>query len=74
MKSEKLKGFTVGENISVLEVLQKINLNKKGFLIVTDSDGAFLGTLYDGDIRRACIRGVSVNDSITLSILRHLNI
>lgn len=65
MKSEKLKGFTVGENISVLEALQKINLNKKGFLIVTDSDGVVLGTLSDGDIRRAFIKGASVNDSIT---------
>lgn len=64
MKSEKLKSFTVGENISVLEALQKINLNKKGFLIVTDSDGVILGTLSDGDIRRAFIKGVSVNDSI----------
>ncbi|WP_320997788.1 CBS domain-containing protein [Enterocloster bolteae] len=48
----------------ILEALQKIDQNKKGFLIVTDSNGAVLGTLTDGDIRRALIKGFSVDDSI----------
>lgn len=64
MISEKLKAFTVEKNISIMEALKKIDKNKKGFLIVTDSSGAVLGTLTDGDIRRAFINGVSVDSSI----------
>lgn len=64
MVSEKLKVFIVEKNISIIEALQKIDQNKKGFLIVTDSNGAVLGTLTDGDIRRAFIKGFSVDDSI----------
>ena len=66
MTSEKLKAFIVEKDISILEALQKIDQNKKGFLIVTNSAGVVLGTLTDGDIRRAFIKGVSVDDSIAL--------
>ena len=61
---ERLKPFTVEENDSVLNALQKIDQNRKGFLIVTDSVGFVLGTLTDGDIRRAFIKGTRVEDPI----------
>lgn len=64
MVSEKLKGFIVENDISIIKALQKIDQNKKGFLIVTNSDEIVLGTLTDGDIRRAFIKGLRVDDSI----------
>ena len=64
MISERLRAFVIEQNSSIIEALQKIDHNKKGFLIVTDSNGAVLGTLTDGDIRRAFIKGASVEDSI----------
>lgn len=64
MISDNLKVFIVENNISIIDALQKIDQNKKGFLIVTDSNGAVLGTLTDGDVRRAFIKGFSVDDSI----------
>ena len=64
MISEKLKPFVVEENSRILEALQKIDQNKKGFLIVTDNNGIVLGALTDSDIRRAFIRGISVNEPI----------
>lgn len=64
MISDNLKAFIVENNISIIDALQKIDQNKKGFLIVTDSNGSVLGTLTDGDIRRAFIKGFAVNDSI----------
>lgn len=64
MTTDKLKVFIVEKDISIIEALQKIDQNKKGFLIITDSKGEVLGTLTDGDIRRAFIKGVSVDDSI----------
>lgn len=62
---DKLKSFVIDEHIAVLEALEKIDINKRGFLIVVDEYNTVLGTLTDGDIRRAFIKGVSVNDSVS---------
>ncbi len=64
MIADKLKQFTIDEHISVLNALQKIDHNKKGFLIVINNADVVLGTLTDGDIRRAFIKGTSVKESI----------
>lgn len=64
MNSDNLRAFIVEKNISIIEALQQIDQNKKGFLIAIDSNGTVLGTLTDGDIRRAFIKGFSVDDSI----------
>lgn len=61
---DKLKPFVINENITIIEALHKIDQNKKGFLIVVDKEGVVLGTLTDGDIRRAFIRGASVDKLI----------
>lgn len=61
---EKLVPFVVSESVSVLEALKKINQNTKGFVIVRNKSGSVTGTLTDGDIRRAFIKGFSVSDSI----------
>ena len=62
--SDIIENFTTNESITILEALQKIDRNKKGFLIVTNVAGEVVGTLTDGDIRRAFIGGASVNDPI----------
>lgn len=62
---ERFHPFITNENITVLGALQKIDKNKKGFLVVVDKEGIVLGTLTDGDIRRAFIKGISVNETIT---------
>lgn len=62
--SNTLSSFTIAEESSILTALQKIDCNQKGFLIVVDENSDVLGTLTDGDIRRAFIAGKSVNDTI----------
>jgi mannose-1-phosphate guanylyltransferase/mannose-6-phosphate isomerase len=49
---------------SILEALKKIDDNKKGFLLVIDEEGVLLGTLTDGDMRRAFINGVEIEDKV----------
>ncbi len=56
--------FIVNDSISILESLRKIDINKKGFLIVVDQHLHVLGTLTDGDIRRAFICGKAVEANI----------
>lgn len=61
---DKLNKYIIFENSSILDALKKIDSNKKGFLIVINSDGTVVGTLTDGDIRRSFIKGSSVDSNI----------
>lgn len=64
MVTDKIRPFTIDKHSFVLEALKKIDNNKKGFLIVLDNKENVLGTLTDGDIRRALIKGTSVAEPI----------
>ncbi len=59
-----LQVYTVEPTATILEALKKIDSNKKGFVVVTDARGRAIGTITDGDIRRAFIRGKSVENGI----------
>ena len=50
--------YITDKSTSLIQVMEKINKNKKGFLIVLDGQKV-VGTITDGDIRRALIRGIS---------------
>lgn len=57
--------YIINENDIILSALKKIDNNNKGFLIVIDDSEVVKGTLTDGDIRRAFIKGYTVNSTIT---------
>ena len=59
-----LSFFLIRPFESILEALNKIDNNNKGFLLVVDDDRHFKGTLTDGDIRRAFIKGMGINEKI----------
>jgi len=54
----------VTKDISILEVLNIIDKSSKQLALVVDQDKKLLGTLSDGDIRRALLNNVSLNDTI----------
>lgn len=56
--------FMIYEHETVLNALTKIDQNRKGFLIVIDQNQTVVGTLTDGDIRRAFIAGHPVEATI----------
>lgn len=56
--------YTIESTSSVINALKKIDDNKKGFLVVLRS-GRVVGTLTDGDIRRAFIAGRALEDNIS---------
>lgn len=62
--TKKLQPFIIEQDKMALEALKKIDQNRKGFLIVIGDNESVAGVLTDGDIRRAFIKGVSINDSI----------
>lgn len=56
MKQEELYDFLITQTATVVEAMQKIDLNTKGILFVTDEEEKLAGVLTDGDIRRWLIR------------------
>lgn len=55
----------IDEKVTIKEVLQKLDLNSKGTVIVVGEGNKLLGTVTDGDIRRALLRGMTIDENIT---------
>ncbi len=68
-----MNNHLINDNVSVVEALCKINsLGKEPLvLFVVDKENKMVGTLTDGDIRRALIGGHNVNDNISTVIHRN---
>jgi mannose-1-phosphate guanylyltransferase/mannose-6-phosphate isomerase len=59
-----LDSYIISPEDTIFVALNLIDQNKKGFLIVIDKNGKTIGTLTDGDIRRAFIAGGQINDKV----------
>ena len=55
---------TITKNSTIREALKSLNVSALGVLLVINEQGILLGTLTDGDIRRAILLGKSLTDSI----------
>lgn len=56
MKNEQLRLFLISQTATVVEAMQKIDLNVKGILFVVDEKERLTGVITDGDIRRWLIK------------------
>ncbi len=65
----------INTNKTLLEALSQINNMSNGPLVlfVVDADGKMVGTLTDGDSRRALIKGYSVHDKIEMIMHKDFN-
>ena len=70
-----MKDHLITQNISLLKALEKINslAPEPLVLFVVDEEYHMVGTLTDGDSRRALINGASVNDKIEKVMHRNFN-
>lgn len=68
-----MKDHLISQNITLLEALARINklAPEPLVLFVLDDDKRMVGTLTDGDARRALIVGASVNDKV--EVIMHCN-
>lgn len=62
-----LEIFKINKGEMIISALEKIDKNKKKFLIVVE-EGQVVGTLTDGDLRRALINGKTLNDKVDQGI------
>ena len=65
----KFSEYIISRDSSIISAMQKIDNNRKGFLVVVD-EGRVVGTLTDGDIRRALLHGKKL-DSLVDDIFIH---
>lgn len=65
----------ISNSFTILDALNRINSIHEGALVlfVVDSDNKVIGSLTDGDIRRALIKGVSVNETVEKAVHRDFN-
>lgn len=66
----------ISQNLSLIDALKRINEIKDNnplVLFAVDENNAMRGTITDGDIRRALIRGLNVTDLISDAMHRDFN-
>ena len=70
-----MKDHTIKQNVSLLNALEQINSLAPDPLVlfVLDENDRMVGTLTDGDSRRALISGASLNDRIETIMHRNFN-
>ena len=59
-----INNILVNKEAKILDVIKIIELGVMQIALVVDSDRKLLGTINDGDIRRALISNISLNDTI----------
>lgn len=64
MNKEQLKLFLGLQTLTVVEAMQKIDVNAKGILFIVDEKGRISGAVTDGDIRRWIIKTGNLNAGV----------
>lgn len=59
-----MKDMSVLPDVTVKQAMKKLNKSGEKCLVVVDENQRLLGTLSDGDVRKAILKGVSFGDSI----------
>ena len=61
----KLSSVKVSPSISIKSVLKKLDLTGAKYLLVVSAKNKLLGTISDGDIRRALLKSINLDSKIT---------
>jgi dTDP-glucose pyrophosphorylase len=69
----KVKKNIIYNNLSLFDALQRLQKIQNKTLIIVKKNLKFLGTLTDGDIRRALLRKIKITDSVQ-NIINHKSI
>lgn len=64
MNKDELNQYTVSPTTTIYEALRLVDLNAKQMAVLVDNDQNIIGVITDGDIRRAILKGISLNSSV----------
>jgi dTDP-glucose pyrophosphorylase/CBS domain-containing protein len=71
--SAGLSDLCISPNDSMRRAIECIDRNEKGIVLVTDEEGRLLGTITDGDIRRALLSKYGLDASVSELMARKAN-
>ena len=60
-----IEAYLLGPTATILETIACIDRNGKGIALVVDEERRLIGTISDGDIRRAILKNVNLDSSVT---------
>jgi dTDP-glucose pyrophosphorylase len=64
IKNQMIKEFAIAPHATLKDALKRIDQATTGTLVVLDDNGHLIGTLSDGDARRAILNGASLDKDI----------
>ncbi len=64
MKPSSLAGIEIPPATPIREAIESIDRGGKGIALVTDDGGRLLGTVTDGDVRRAILKGLDISGPV----------
>lgn len=70
----KIESYLVKLNTSLRDAIASIDVNGKGIVLVVDNDRKLLGTISDGDVRRAILQGVSLDLTVESLLAERIKI
>ncbi len=65
VQSKNLSATLAAESECIQEIIHKINKSGMEIVLVTDRDGAIVGAVTDGDIRRGILAGVGMRQPVS---------
>ena len=71
-----MKKYLIANSKTIIQAIEKINEFSAGqslVLFVLNDDDKIIGSVSDGDIRRALIKGYKLSDNIQLSMNKKFN-
>jgi len=71
MQKADWKKVTVGPKTTLSETIARFDASALQVALVADDTGRLLGVVTDGDIRRAILRGVTLESPITMVMNPH---
>lgn len=61
-----VRSVTVGPGVSITKALAVLDRTGTGIVLVVDQQHHLIGTVTDGDVRRAILHGISLDESVTV--------
>ena len=65
LKNKKINNIILNKNNSIFDAVRKLNKSDFQVCLVLDEKLKLLGTITDGDIRRAIIKKIDFNNSVS---------
>ena len=68
-----MKNLKITPDVSIKKALQLIKKNGAKALVVVNKNDKLMGSLSDGDIRKAILKNINLNKNIKIYLIKILN-